>query len=163
MIDTAPLFLGLFAYLAGSKQEQIQVISKNNEKIRFRYVEKIAKFGICERDLQTLEGKWSEGYCKIFGLPARDQAPPLETHLKFIHKDDRARVQAHYIEILSGRQRNSRSNFASYLKMALSVGSKNMVLPSHPKKKTTPDSLALSKILQLLHSLKKKFDFTKLR
>jgi len=61
--------------------------------------ESIAQLGFFERNWQTEQENWSEGFCRLLGF----ENPEVYTHgqfAKYIHKNDRQRVKAHIQETL---------------------------------------------------------------
>ncbi len=77
-------------------RQQLEAALRELEKnlLSLRQAEDIAKLGYFERNWQTGEGYWSDGFCKLLGL----QPGTIQKHeqfMRYIHDDDRERVADH--------------------------------------------------------------------
>ncbi len=77
-----------------------QALETSNSLMRIG--ESIAQLGFFERNWQTGEGHWSDGFYRLLGIENRE----VRTHAeftKFIHKNDRQRVSAHIQDTLRAK------------------------------------------------------------
>ncbi|MGI8637254.1 MAG: PAS domain-containing sensor histidine kinase, partial [Segetibacter sp.] len=77
------------------------------ERTRLVTAQAVAKVGSWETDLQTLQVNWSEETHGIFGTDPKSFPATHAAFLKFIHPDDRAKVDAAFIDSLGKTASNS--------------------------------------------------------
>ena len=64
-----------------------------NNKARLEEAEHLARIGSIERDFATDKTHRSEGFLRIYGTDRSELGEKPESFLRYVHEDDRARVQ----------------------------------------------------------------------
>ncbi len=77
------------------------------EKTRLVEAQAIAKVGSWETDLQTLQVNWSEETHRIFGTDPKSFPATHAAFLNFVHPEDRAKVDAAFMDSLGKTTSNS--------------------------------------------------------
>ena len=91
-------------HLRRSEAEQRQLVSELAvEKARLVAAEAVANVGSWENDFANFAVKWSPEMHRIFGHSAESYRPAYPDLLKFIHPDDRAEVEAKFVNSISQR------------------------------------------------------------
>jgi PAS domain-containing protein len=106
MIYTAPIFLGVMAYVIGSKQDSIEELYKiksrkdlEEKNSQLFTAEKIGRFGSWNWQIQSNTMKWTDGFYVVCDLNHENCTPSFEGLISTVHPEDRERIKS---EIESG-------------------------------------------------------------
>lgn len=79
----------------------------SNSERRSRLTHHIARFGRWEMDIVTYAMKWDDEIFKFFGFPPNSFSPSLSEYLKYVHVEDRPKVERFFEEAVNDGQLHS--------------------------------------------------------
>jgi signal transduction histidine kinase len=101
VIYTAPVFLGILAYIAGAKQDDIEELYQlksrkdlEEKNAQLFAAEKIGRFGSWNWNIESKAMKWTDGFYVICDLSHEKCKPSFECLIGTIHPEDRERVKS---------------------------------------------------------------------
>ncbi|MGC9505028.1 ATP-binding protein [Baaleninema sp.] len=93
--------LVLATEIAGRQRAEL---SLKQSQARLKNAQRIARLGSWDFDRSTQQTRWSDRTYQIFGCVPNSFRPSREALMQFVHPDDRDRVDAAYLAMLSERQ-----------------------------------------------------------
>jgi len=86
-------------------QEKAEELSKSEQRNRIAH--HIARFGRWEMDIVNNAMKWDDEIFKFFGFPPNSFSPSLSEYLKYVHVEDRAKVERFFDDAIKDGQQHS--------------------------------------------------------
>lgn len=86
-------------------QEKAKELSQNERRNQLAH--QIARFGKWEMDIVTYTMKWDEEIFRFFGFPPHSFEPTLSDYLKYVHVEDREKVNSFFEEAIKDGQPHS--------------------------------------------------------
>ena len=99
---------GIAKDITEQKQAEIELKTLSD---RLQAAELISKLGFWELDLETFQGKWSNGHFALLGLVPVTNAPTFEKFIELVHPEDRLKVQTELARILAEKVRTFEIDF----------------------------------------------------